>query len=267
MKVAVIGSGVMGHGIAELLAIAGHEVRINDISKEILDSAMQKIRWSLEKLREKGALKENVDAIMGRITPTVEQDRALEGVDFVIEAVKEDLETKRELFKRAERIVGDKTVLASNTSSLPITEISQGMVYPERVVGMHFFNPPVLMPLVEVVKGERTSDETVGRTVSLARQLGKEVIVVKDIPGFFVNRVLLRMMEAGCFLVDSGRATVEEVDSTSIEELGFPMGVFLLADYTGLDVGAWVWNAITKRGFEAYPCRKVQELVSQGHLG
>jgi len=267
MKVAVIGSGVMGHGIAELFAMAGHEVWINDVSEEILKSALQRIRWSLEKLAERGSLKENVDSVMSRIRSSVDQEKTLRGAEFVVEVVKEDLELKREIFKRAERLASEGATLVSNTSSLPITEISQGLSHPERVAGMHFFNPPVLMPLVEIVRGEETSEDTVRKVADLSKQLGKEFIVVRDVPGFFVNRILLRIMEAGCFLVDKGFASVEEVDSTSMEELGFPMGVFLLADYTGLDVGASVWNAVIKRGFEAYPCRKVQELVSQGHLG
>jgi len=169
MKVAVIGSGVMGHGIAELFAMAGHEVWINDVSEEILKSALQRIRWSLEKLAERGSLKENVDSVMSRIRSSVDQEKTLRGAEFVVEVVKEDLELKREIFKRAERLASEGATLVSNTSSLPITEISQGLSHPERVAGMHFFNPPVLMPLVEIVRGEETSEDTVRKVADLSK--------------------------------------------------------------------------------------------------
>ncbi|QKR01066.1 3-hydroxyacyl-CoA dehydrogenase/enoyl-CoA hydratase family protein [Metallosphaera tengchongensis] len=256
----------MGHGIAELAAIAGNEVWINDVSKEILEQALSRVRWSLSKLKESGGVKEDVEKIMSRITAEVNQDEALRGSDFVIEAVKEDLELKRGIFKKAE-VLAPNAVLATNTSSLPIEEIASPLNSKERAIGMHFFNPPVIMPLVEVVRSKDTSDQTVNRTVEMARSMGKETIVVRDVPGFFVNRVLLRIMEAGCFLVESGRATVEEVDSSAMEELGFPMGVFLLADYTGLDIGYSVWKAVTSRGFEAFPCKSTEKLVLAGNLG
>ncbi len=267
MKVTVIGSGVMGHGIAELAAIAGNEVWMNDISTEILQQAMERIKWSLSKLRESGSLKEGVEQVLARIHPETDQAQALKGSDFVIEAVKEDLELKRSIFRNAEAHASPSAVLATNTSSLPISEIASVLKSPQRVVGMHFFNPPVLMPLVEIVRGKDTSDDVVKATAEMAKSMNKETIVVKDVPGFFVNRVLLRIMEAGCYLVEKGIASIQEVDSSAIEELGFPMGVFLLADYTGLDIGYSVWKAVMARGFKAFPCSSTEKLVSQGKLG
>ncbi|WP_240938917.1 3-hydroxyacyl-CoA dehydrogenase/enoyl-CoA hydratase family protein [Metallosphaera hakonensis] len=257
----------MGHGIAELAAISGNEVWINDVSQEILQQAMEKIKWSLSKLKSSGSLREDVEQVMSRIHPEVSQPEALKDSNFVIEAVKEDLELKRTIFRNAETYASPTAVLATNTSSLPVTEIGAVLRSKERVVGMHFFNPPVLMPLVEVVKGKDSSDEVVKATVDMAKSMGKETIVVKDVPGFFVNRILLRIMEAGCYLVERGKASFQEVDSSAIEELGFPMGVFLLADYTGLDIGYSVWKAVTARGFKAFPCTSTEKLVSQGMLG
>ncbi|MEM0168387.1 MAG: 3-hydroxyacyl-CoA dehydrogenase/enoyl-CoA hydratase family protein [Metallosphaera sp.] len=267
MKVTVVGSGVMGHGIAELAAIAGNQVWMNDVSIEILNQALEKIKWSLSKLKESGSLREDLQNILSRINLEVDQAKALKDADFVIEAVKEDLELKRKIFSNAERYASPNAVLATNTSSLPVSEIADGVRNKSRLVGIHFFNPPVLMPLVEIIKGVDTSEETVRSAINFARSLDKETIIVKDIPGFFVNRVLLRIMEGACYILERGKASVEEIDSSAIEDLGFPMGVFILADYTGLDIGYSVWKAVSSRGFKMFQCSSMERLVSQGKLG
>ncbi len=275
--ITVVGAGTMGHGIAELAAMSGHKVYLADISKEILDRALERIRWSLEKLSQKGQLRESVDTVMSRITPVIsvrdgeyteELAKALAESDFIIEAIPERLDLKQSLFAFADKHAPPHAILATNTSSLPITEIAAATKRPEKVVGMHFFNPPVLMPLVEVIKGEKTSDETVEATVALAKKMGKQTVVVKkDVPGFIVNRILARVMEAACLLVEKAGKTIEEVDATARYTLGFPMGVFELADYSGIDVFYYVFNAMSERGYKAYKCRLFEEKFNAKEFG
>jgi enoyl-CoA hydratase/3-hydroxyacyl-CoA dehydrogenase len=274
----VVGAGTMGHGIAELAAMAGFRVYLADINMDILSRALDRIRWSLGKLYEKGVVRESIDVIMSRITPVIsvgpdggwssELANALAESQFVIEAVPEDLRLKQALFEFADRHTAPDAILATNTSSLPITEIAQATGRPERVVGMHFFNPPVLMRLVEVIRGARTSDETVAVTVEVARRLGKTPIVVnRDIPGFIVNRILGRLFNTACYVVERGLATVEEVDATVFYTLGFPMGIFELADYSGIDVFHLVSTAMAERGVRGLPCRLFEEKYKSGRLG
>jgi enoyl-CoA hydratase/3-hydroxyacyl-CoA dehydrogenase len=267
-KFTVVGAGSMGHGIAELAAIAGFEVWINDISNEILKNAIERIKWSLSKLYERGQIKEDVEKIVSRIHPTVNQDEALKDTDFMIEAVIEDINIKRQVFSKADQLSSPNAVLASNTSSLPITEIAQATKRPERVVGMHFFNPPVLMPLVEIIRGEKTSEETVKIAYEMGKRLGKEPIVInKDIPGFLVNRILFRINDIACILVEKGKADIIDIDATAIYELGFPMGIFLLQDYAGVDVGYLVGKAMMERGFKAYECKLLEEKYRSKSFG
>ena len=274
----VVGAGTMGHGIAELAAMAGFRVYLADINMDILSRALDRVRWSLGKLYEKGVVRESIDVIMSRITPVIsvgpdggwssELANALAESQFVIEAVLEDLRLKQALFEFADRHAAPDAILATNTSSLPITEIAQATRRPERVVGMHFFNPPVLMRLVEVIRGARTSDETVAVTVEVARRLGKTPIVVnRDIPGFIVNRILGRLFNTACYVVERGLATVEEVDATVFYTLGFPMGIFELADYSGIDVFHLVSTAMAERGVRGLPCRLFEEKYKSGRLG
>ncbi|MGC9148783.1 MAG: 3-hydroxyacyl-CoA dehydrogenase/enoyl-CoA hydratase family protein [Sulfolobales archaeon] len=267
-RITVIGAGTMGHGIAELAAMAGYEVRMVDISEEILRSAMDKIRWSLAKLYEKGQIKESVDTIVSRIYITTKLEEALKEVDFMIEAVPEKLDLKKQIFEKADTIMPPHAILATNTSSLPITEIAEVTKRPDKVVGMHFFNPPVLMPLVEVIKGAKTSDETINITYELAKKLGKQPVVVKkDVPGFIVNRILGRVLNAGCWIVARGKADVIEVDAAARYKLGFPMGIFELADYSGVDVFYYVFLAMSERGYKAHPCPLFEEKFKANELG
>ncbi|MGC9009175.1 MAG: 3-hydroxyacyl-CoA dehydrogenase/enoyl-CoA hydratase family protein [Sulfolobales archaeon] len=267
-RIVVVGAGTMGHGIAELAAIAGYEVRMVDISEDILRGAMDKIKWSLSKLYEKGQIRESVDAVVSRIYPTTKLEEALKDADFMIEAVPEKLDLKKQIFEKADSIMPSHAILATNTSSLPITEIAEATKRPDKVVGMHFFNPPVLMPLVEIIKGAKTSDETVNTTYELAKRLGKQPVVVKkDIPGFIVNRILGRVLNAGCWIVARGKADIIEVDATARYKLGFPMGIFELADYSGIDVFYYVFLAMSQRGYKAHPCPLFEEKFRANELG
>ncbi|MEM0497449.1 MAG: 3-hydroxyacyl-CoA dehydrogenase/enoyl-CoA hydratase family protein [Acidilobaceae archaeon] len=276
--VTVVGAGTMGHGIAELAAIAGFKVYIADINMDILRGALDRIRWSLGKLSERGVLRESIDTIMSRITPIVsikpdgswsdDLARVLSETQFMVEAIPEDLKLKQLLFSHVSLHIPENAILATNTSSLPITEIASVARRPERVVGMHFFNPPVLMPLVEVIRGAYTSDDTVKVTVDMARRLGKTPVVVnKDVPGFIVNRILGRFMNMACYTVDRGLASVEDVDSTVFYTLGFPMGVFELADYSGIDVFYLVTKAMAERGFQVLPCKLFEDKYNARKYG
>ncbi len=276
-RIIVVGAGTMGHGIAEVAAMSGYEVYLADISEEVLKNALEKIRWSLTKLSEKGRLRESVDAVMSRIKTIVnlkdgkyteEFAKALSESDFMIEAIPERLDLKQQLFAFADEHMPEHAVLATNTSSLPITEIAAATKKPEKVVGMHFFNPPPLMPFVEIIKGEKTSDETVQVTVDLAKKFGKQPVVVKkDVPGFIVNRILARFLNEACWTVARGQASVIEVDSAVRYKLGLPMGAFELADYSGIDVFYLVFRAMTERGFEIQPCPLFKEKFEKKEFG
>ena len=234
-RAAVIGAGAMGHGIAQLLAMTGLEVWLVDIDEEILSKALNQIRWSLGKLVEKSRVtEENAKKALERLKTTTNFEEAVKNVDFVVEAVPENLELKKQVFSRLDKATPNHTILATNTSSLSITEISRVTKKPDKVVGMHFFNPPVLMPLVEVIKGEYTSDETANLTMDLAKRMGKTPILVKkDVRGFIVNRVLISMFTEVCLAVGRGEATIEMVDAAVKYKVGLPMGAFELADYLG----------------------------------
>ncbi len=275
--ICVVGAGTMGHGIAEVAAISGYKVFLADISDEILKNALEKIRWSLSKLSDKGQLRESVDAIMSRITPIVnlkdgkyteEFANVVSQSDFVIEAIPERIDLKQQLFKFLDEQAPQHAILATNTSSLPISEIAAATKRPEKVVGMHFFNPPPLMPLVEVIKGDKTSEETVKVTYDLAKKFGKQpVIVKKDVPGFIVNRILGRFLNEACWMVARGKASVVEVDSAVKYRLGFPMGAFELADFSGIDVFYLVFTAMTQRGLKMTGCPLFKEKFEKKELG
>ncbi|TLZ66311.1 MAG: hypothetical protein E6K12_06870 [Methanobacteriota archaeon] len=190
MRLAVIGAGEMGHGIAELAALHGHEVRMRDIKPEFLDRGMERIRWSLGKLVEKNQIRQDqMQQALDRIHTTLDIGEACNNADVAIEAVFEDLDLKKRVFQELDHAAPKKTILASNTSALPITKMALVTKRPKQVVGMHFFNPPMLMPLIEVIRADTTSDATLEVAVDLSKSLGKTVVVVKkDVPGFITTR-------------------------------------------------------------------------------
>ncbi|MEM0043671.1 MAG: 3-hydroxyacyl-CoA dehydrogenase/enoyl-CoA hydratase family protein [Sulfolobales archaeon] len=267
-KVAVIGAGTMGHGIAELSAIAGYEVVMVDVSNEILQKALNSIRWSLGKLKERGTLREDIETVMSRIKTSLSIAEAVKESDLVIEAVPENLDLKKKVFMEMDLNAPPHAILATNTSSLPITEISEATRRPEKVVGIHFFNPPVLMPLVEVIAGEKTARETIDLSVEYAKSLGKEVVIVKkDVPGFIVNRILGRIISQACYMVDSGEADFISIDSAVRYKLGLPMGVFELLDFSGIDVFVFIMNEMSRRGYKLKPCRAIEDKFRAGEYG
>lgn len=236
-RVAVLGAGVMGHGIAEVAALSGLEVSLYDISDELVAGGLEKIRWSVSKFAEKKSIsEERAKAALARIHGSADLGEALKGADVVIEAAPEDIEVKRQLFAKVDGLAPAGAVLASNTSTLPIGEIATATSRPGSFVGIHFFNPPPLMPLVEVVRGEQTSQQTLELAKGLAGKFGKKVVVCeKDVPGFIVNRIVGPLLNEAAWEVSRGEASVESVDSMALYGVGLPMGLFELADYSGID--------------------------------
>lgn len=263
--ITVLGAGTMGHGIAEIAALAGYKVKMRDISEELVKKGYDQIAWSLKKLAEKGTISpEKVDSTLKLITPLVDLKEAVADADVVIEAAPEIMSLKLALFREVDTLSPPHAILASNTSSLSISELGRATQRPDKVVGMHFFNPVVRMALVEVIKGEKTSEETMQLIVELTKKLGKTPIrVEKDVRGFIVNRILIGpyLFEAA-WMVSRGEATIEEIDSRMRYYENFPMGPFELQDLTGIDVG---YNIMKEAGFDIPPI--IEQAVKEGRLG
>lgn len=268
-RIAVLGAGTMGHGIAQVAAMAGYEVVIRDIREDFVRNGLNRIRSSLEKFVEKGRISRgDMNDVLSRIKTTLDLEEAVKDADFVIEAIPEVLDIKVKTFRAVDAAAPRHAILATNTSSLPITELASATNRPEKFVGMHFFNPPQLMNLVEVVRGNKTSDETIDITVELAKSMGKvPVIVAKDVPGFIVNRVLVRWLNEACLIMEREGIDKLLIDASLKGRAGLPMGAFELSDFIGLDVMRDIVDAMVQRGFTLTPCRSWRELPSKGRLG
>lgn len=241
--VAVIGAGNMGHGIAQVVAMGGYRVTLRDIEESLVREGYESIEWSLGKLADKSQLDESVESILDRIEVEVDLETAVEDADMVIEAIPERMALKKELFEDLDESTPEHAVLASNTSSLSITDLGAVTERPERVVGTHFFNPPVKMDLVEIVYGEATSEGTIETVEAFIGSIDRTPIhVKKDVRGFVVNNVLLPFMMEAAWMVSGDEATIEEVDAAMVHRRGYPMGPFELADLTGLDIGYDVYE-------------------------
>src|SRR5947199_6682530 len=264
MRLAVMGAGEMGEGSAELAALHGHEVRMRDIKQEFLDRGMERIRWSLGKLVEKRQIRpDQMQQAFDRIHTTLDLAEACRNADVAIEAVFEDLDLKKRVFQELDAAAPKKTILASNTSALPITKMALVTKRPKQVVGMHFFNPPMLMPLIEVIRADTTSDATLGVAVDLSKSLGKTVVVVKkDVPGFITTRVLGPYFEEAARIHDEEGVPIETIDAAMRFRAGFPMGPFELADQVGIDV----LHHLIVNAHRPMP-RSVQDLVDRKKLG
>jgi enoyl-CoA hydratase/3-hydroxyacyl-CoA dehydrogenase len=259
-KAAIVGSGAMGHGIAELLAMTGYEVVMIDVNDELLQKGKEKIKWSLDKFVEKKRIrKEDADAALARISTTTSYEQAGKDIDLAIEAVPENMDLKKKVFSTLDSAAPPNAILASNTSTLSITEMGKATRRPDKVAGMHFFNPPIMMALVEVIKGDSTSQETVNTLAELAKKLGKTPIVVrKDVRGFIVNRVLGAVFNEAFWAYQRKEATKEGIDSSAKYTGGFPMGWFELADFVGLDIAYDVGNILYQAYGERFkPCAEV----------
>ena len=267
----MIGAGSMGAQIAMQAALGGIDVALFDIKEDQLGNALASNRGHLARRVVKGRLTaDQADAAVARVRLTTDLTEALRGVDFVIEAVFEDLELKRSMFREMDSLAPADAVLASNSSTMGISEIAEGMERPERCVNMHFFYPVLVMDLVEIVRAPRTSDETVERAIALAHEMHRTPVVVeKEIDGFIVNRILHAATQEAYRLLDAGVASFEDIDIAVEAGLNWPMGPFRLGDFSGLDV---TYNArlhmYRVTGDERYkPSRQLEAKVKAGKLG
>ncbi len=268
-KIAVIGSGTMGNGIAQVMAVAGRDVALIDVSAPALGKAMGSIEKSLGKLVEKERLSaEDRDAALGRVATHTELKHA-SNADLVVEAIVENLEAKRSVFVELARIVSAQTILASNTSSISITKLAAAVPEPGRVIGMHFMNPVPLMKLVEIVRGLQTTDAVVQEVDALSKDLGKVPVTVNDYPGFISNRVLMPMINEAVYCLMEGVADEEAIDTIMKLGMAHPMGPLTLADLIGLDVCLHIMEVLHEGlGDSKYrACPLLRNMVAAGKLG
>jgi 3-hydroxybutyryl-CoA dehydrogenase len=267
--VAVAGAGTMGSGIAQAFAQSGHDVLLYDASTEAVDRARRAIEKSLAKFVEKGQISDDDrDAALARLRPAAALGQ-LATVDFLVEAIIESEEAKRALLVSLDSLLRPAVIFASNTSSIPISTLAAATRRPDRVVGMHFMNPVPLMPLVEVVRGTSTSDETVATTISLCHELGKTPVESADRPGFIANRVLMPMINEAVHALAEGVASAESIDTVMKLGMRHPMGPLALADLIGLDVCVAIMDVMASGlGDQKYaPAMLLREKVAAGELG
>jgi 3-hydroxybutyryl-CoA dehydrogenase len=268
-KIAVIGAGTMGNGIAQVCATTGYQVTMIDVVPEQLERALVSINKSVAKLHHKGRLTdEQREAAQSNITTATEVAAAADA-DFVIEAVVESLEIKQRIFAELDDCTRPDVILASNTSSISITELGAVTHRPDKVIGMHFMNPVPLMKLVEVIRGLVTSDETTAAVVALTEELGKTPVEAQDYPGFISNRILCPMINEAIYALMEGVGTVEAIDAVMKLGMNHPMGPLTLADMIGLDIVLNVMNVLQEGlGDDKYrPCPLLKRMVAAGHLG
>jgi 3-hydroxybutyryl-CoA dehydrogenase len=268
-KIMIIGAGAMGSGIAQVAAQAGYSVILNDVAEEFVNKGIDNISNNLDRQVKKEKIS-NSDkkAITDRVRPSTSLEDGKDA-DFVLEAIFENFEAKKSLFEKLDTICKPETIFASNTSSIPITRLAATVKRPEKFVGMHFFNPPQIMKLVEIIRGIKTSEETIAVTEQISASMGKTSVRVKDVPGFLVNRInnAMRNEAKNCLL--EGVATIEDIDTALKLGLRLPMGPFELEDFVGLDIAL----NVSKTLYEGYqdvkwrPNRTMEQLAISGDLG
>ncbi len=269
MKVAVIGCGTMGNGIAHVFAQSGFDVALLDVDQKFLDKAIATIDKNLGRLVKKEKIDEATkDSTLGRISTGTDLKVAADAA-IVIEAVTEDEGLKADIFKKLDKIVGDDTILASNTSSIPITRLAAHTSRPDKFIGMHFMNPVPVMKLVEVIRGLATSDATADAVMKLSTDLGKTPVIANDSPGFVSNRVLMPMINEAIFAYHEGVAEAEAIDEIMKLGMNHPIGPLALADLIGLDVCLFILEVLHKDlGEDKYrPCALLRKYVDAGWLG
>ena len=268
--IGIVGAGTMGAGIAYVASLAEFEVLLHDLTGDILSRALRSIHQNLETAIEKGKLSSSVKSeILARVHPST-NFRDLADAEVIIEAALEDLTTKKSIFLRLDEMCREATILATNTSSLSVTALAAATKRPERVVGMHFFNPPHLMKLVEIVRGHETSEATLRETKELAKKLRKTPVFAKDTPGFIVNRIARPYYGEALRIFGEGIASIEEIDRILRTEGGFKMGPFELMDLIGIDVNYEVTKSIYEQTFHEpryRPHRIQKQMVESGLLG
>lgn len=268
-KVMVIGAGQMGAGIAQVFAMAGYEVKLQDLQEAFLQRGMKTIEKNLNRQVEKGKLSgEERDQTLSRLHPTVEVE-AVKDVDLVVEAIVENMDVKTKLFAKLDELAPEHTILASNTSSLPITEIAAATKRPEQVIGMHFMNPVPVMKLVEIIRGLATSEEVYQVIYETTKVLNKVPVEVNDFPGFVSNRILMPMINEAIYTLYEGVATKEAIDDVMKLGMNHPMGPLTLADFIGLDTCLYIMETLHEGfGDDKYrPCPLLRKYVKAGWLG
>ena len=269
-KVCVIGSGIMGTGIAQLVATHGYNVNLVDVNEEILNKAKSSIEKNLERffVAKNKISKEEADNIIDRISITVNRDDAIKDVHLVIEAVFEDMSLKQKLFSELDSICEKNIILASNTSSLSITDVASKSKNQERIVGIHFFNPAPVMKLIELIKGKNTSDEVLEKSKKFSESLKKTVVTINDAPGFVTTRLIYVLCNEAVNMKMEGIATTEDIDVACKLAFNFPMGPLELSDLVGVDVYLKIGDYLTKRFGNKYkPSPLLKEMVDDNYLG
>ncbi|KMP11555.1 hypothetical protein UR09_01250 [Candidatus Nitromaritima sp. SCGC AAA799-A02] len=267
-KISIIGAGTMGHGIAQVAAQAGYPVLLYDIERERAEKGLRTIKIYLDKLAHKGKLeKDTAEKISERILIATELDEVADSY-FLIEAIREDRVEKIKLFKECDALCGEHAVMASNTSSIPITDIASGTNHPENVIGMHFMNPVPLMPGVEIIRGLKTSDETYGKTIKLAEDLSKKPIHSSDKAGFVINRIMMPLINEAIGIVEEGTSTIEDVDNGAIYCLNHSLGPLTLSDLIGNDTTHHILSVLHGELGERFkPAPLLTRMVEAGLLG
>jgi len=269
-KITVVGAGTMGSGIAHVLSQNGYLVNLIDINKSVLEKAINVIRQNMDRQIKKGLMtEEEKEQAIARINTLTSLESGAKDADFVIEAATENVKIKKDIFKSLDLVCKPETILATNTSSISITEIASATNRPDKVIGMHFFNPVPVMKLVEIIRGHDTSDETFRITKELAERLGKTTVEVKDYPGFVSNRILMPMINEAIYCLMEGVASAEDIDTVMKLGMNHPMGPLALADLIGLDVCLSIMNVLYE-GFgdpKYRPCPLLKKMVAAGYLG
>ncbi|MCK4948737.1 MAG: 3-hydroxybutyryl-CoA dehydrogenase [Thermoplasmata archaeon] len=268
-RIGVLGAGTMGNGIAQVAAQSGYEVVMRDIEQRFIDGGMESIKKNLSKGVKKGRItEEQMETTLSRIKPTLDMGD-LSGSDLVIEAVIEDAELKKSAFREIDELCGDHVIIATNTSSISITDLAAATRRPDNFIGMHFMNPVPLMKLVEVIRGLQTSDETTGTILDLAEVMGKTPVEVNDYPGFISNRLLMPMINEAAFCLMEGVATRESIDTVMKLGMNHPMGPLELADLIGLDVCLFIMEVLYNdfNDSKYRPCPLLKKMVRAGYLG
>lgn len=268
--ISIFGAGTMGHGIAQIMAQQGYKVFLGDISQELLDTALDRVKRSLQKLAEKGKISQDeIEGTLSMITGTIDMGEVAKEADFIIEAIPERLDAKKELFRQFDKVCKEEAIFATNTSTLSITEIASATERPEKVIGMHFFNPVPLMNIVEIVKGLLTSNETIENTRKLVLKLGKEPTIAKDSPGFASSRLGVALFLEASRMLAEGVASAEDIDKAMRLGYAHRMGPFETCDLVGLDARLNNINALYEatRDPAWKPPQLLKQLVSAGYLG
>ena len=269
-KICVLGAGLMGSGIAQVSAEAGYEVSLRDIEDRFVQGGLNIIKKNYERAISKGKMtKEQADAFLSRVKGTLDLAEGVKGAQVVIEAVIENMDLKKQVYKELDQLCAKDTILATNTSGLSITEIASMTKRQEKVIGMHFFNPVPVMKLVEIIKGQSTSEETFAVIKTLSEKFGKTPITVNEAPGFAVNRILVPMINEAIFVLQEGIASAEDIDKGMVLGANHPIGPLALADLVGLDTLLMVQDNLYKEfGDSKYrPCPLLRKMVRAGHLG